>query len=354
MQKNPKDVPAYITVFGSWECMYACPGCYHTNSDKWKHNMGDKPLFMPFSTFKRIVEEFKLHKTHIGLYSPGENFLNPDIYNMISYAQDQGCQVQCDTTGAPVDPVRLAETNVSDIIFSIDGMTQEVYGAFRRNGNLVNVQKRLEKFSDEVERRGLKTNIVVKYLVNALTENQMEEAVAYYSKLPNVTLKFDFFFPPEPFEKMVRYNSLYVSLDSYEEWRPKIMKDFDIYEADQKNNIAVHKVALFGEKGPHCQSVLTGITIDTDGGVIPCCKLDFKGAGKEDPMYFGSVFDSGGALGAFQSDRAKRFRDHYREKKGAFYRCENCRHNFSLKEKEAMESNMDKYDYHTMLSGVSE
>ncbi|WDP89746.1 MAG: radical SAM protein [Desulfobacter sp.] len=352
MENTSEYIPYYITVFGSWKCTYACPGCYHTSSEKWKQDWRNKPRFMPFSTFKRIVDEFKQYKTQIGLYSPGENFLNPDVYAMVEYAETEGCRVEIDTTGACVDPVRLADTGISNIMFSIDGMTQDVYGGFRKNGRLENVQNRLERFTDEVDRRGMKTNIVVKYLVNAITETQMDEAVAYYSKLPNVTLKFDFFMPPETFENMQQFNGLYTSLESYEKWRPRIKTNFDIYEPDYKKGVAVHKVVLNGERGPFCPNVFSGITIDTDGRVIPCCKLDFQGLGEHDPMYLGSIFEPGGALGAFHSDRAKQFRKKYMESKGNYYRCEYCRHNFNLKEKASMSEKVRDSGYQTMLSGI--
>jgi len=352
MAREAVKIPGYISVFGSWECMYACPGCYQAYAEKWKHNLGDKPRFMPLSTFKRIVDEFSPYRTKIGLYSPGENFLNPDVYDMITYAQEQGCPVECDTTGAPMDPERLAATGINDIIVSIDGMTQEVYGAFRRNGNLENVQRRLEQFANAVERRGGKTNIIVKYLVNALTESQVEQARAHYAKLPNVSLKLDFFLPPTPFE-LIKKNRLIAPIEEYERWRPRLLPDFDIFVPDPENGVAVHKVMAEGEPGAYCTAITNCMTIDTDGSVSCCCNIDFDDFSPENEIYFGTLFEHGSALAAFHSERAEAFRNKYWRTNGQFGKCANCRHNMSVREKQPMEQAMQKYDYKTMISGIA-
>ena len=349
MEVKAVDIPNFISVFSSWKCMYACHGCFQSWPSQWKHTLKDKPLFMPLSSFKLIVDEFSSFRTKIGLYSPAENFLNPDIYDMISYAEKAGCPVECDTTGAPVDPVRLAETNIHDIIFSIDGFTQEAYGRFRRNGNLQNVLDRLVKFTQEIERLGTKTNIVVKYLVNAFTESQIDEARAFYESLPGVTFKLDFFLPPTPFEWFHK-NRLECSIEEYELWRPKFMTDFDIYFPVAERGVAVHKVMQNSEIGPFCDNVLLGLTIDTDGTVMPCCKFDFES--REDNFYFGNIFDGGGALPVFHGERARRFREEYYAQGGNCGRCSSCPHNMSVREREPMQEIVRRHDFKTMITGI--
>ncbi len=130
------------------------------------------------------------------------------------------------------------------------------------------------------------------------------------------------------------------------------MKDFDIFIPDKEKNIAVHKVAYYGKKGPHCLNVDTGLIIDTDGMVSPCCNIDFENFSPKNEFYFGNIFDEGGVSGAFHSKKARDFRERYRKSNGQLDRCRYCRHNLSIAEKQPMESVVEKYDYKTMLTGT--
>lgn len=353
MRRQVVDIPRYLNIFGSWRCMYRCPGCYHTHSAEWEHIFGDKPRFMSLDTFKKIVDEMAPHRTTLGLYSPGENFLNPDTYDMIDYAESNGCNLECDTTGAPMDPDRLAAVNPTSVMVSIDGFSQETYGAFRRNGSFENVLDRVTRLSEAIRKRGSKTRITLKYLVNALTEDEVEEAREYYEGLHNVTFKLDFFLPPASFAEYAN-NRLAASIEEYEKWRPRKMTEFDIYVPNEEEGIAQHRVMLEGRHGPHCESLFTTCTLDTDGTVMPCCNIDFRSLEirKQGLLYFGNFLTDGGILKVFHGERANKCREEYYAKNAMIEKCYTCRHSFSVEEKQPMAERIKEAGFKTMLTGV--
>ena len=351
MEKNIPDVPKYITVSVCWKCNYRCPACHHGH-EQFKDLVKKRTPFMRFDKFKRIVDEFAPHKTKIGIYSVGENFFHPEIYTLIEYAQQSGTPIEIDTNGSVMDPVRLAKTGVSDVIVSIDGFSQESYETYRINGNFQNALKRVTALAEEVEKNGGKTNIILKYLVNRFTEDEIEKAAAYYNALPNVTFKLDFFHPPIPADMYLKSRFI-CPIDSYDKWRPRKRTEFDLYDISEDGRFAVHKT-FSTPLTCECNNLFDICNIDTDGSVYPCriSNLHQNFFFGRDDSYFGNAFTDGGVLPVFHGERATRFRENYLKHNGAYSICATCEINRAKPEREAGAEAVEDCEYETMVNGL--
>lgn len=350
MIREVPPVPRYLSVSVTWKCTYACPGCFH-GQGSLRPIVEKMPEFMPFERFKMIVDELKPHRPKLGIYSDGENFLHPDIYDMIEYSQNNGMPVEMDTTGCVMDPVRLAATNVADIIVSIDGFSQEAYAAYRRRGRFENARKRLTRLAEEVARIGGRTNIIVKFLVNAYTEDDIDKAHAYYSALPNVTFKLDFFHPPIPGEDLA--TSWHVCpIESYEHWRPKKRREFDVWAPLGDGRRAGLKV-MRNSRTADCENLYRTCFIETDGSMFACrpaCNHFFFHGPSE--SWFGNVFTDGGVLKVFHGERAQNYRRLFAEREGNYALCSSCDRNRGVSTRELGDEAASGYGFETMASGL--
>lgn len=190
------DFPSYLGVAVSYACNYKCLGCIHGNKTEMLPFLQTRKKFMSVELFRAIIDEIAERHPPINLTSPGETLAHPEIYDMIAYASRAGVDVEFDTNGSLVSPEELAGCGARHVTFSIDGMTQDAYGAYRRGGDLQQVLGKLEDLVSAVQRRDANMNIYVKYLVNSYTEDTLDEAAKYFEGLPGVTLMIDFFRPP--------------------------------------------------------------------------------------------------------------------------------------------------------------
>jgi radical SAM protein with 4Fe4S-binding SPASM domain len=101
----------------------------------------NRPLsHMELRTFKKLVDELGEHLFIILLWDWGEPFLNPTVYDMISYAKARSIGVISSTNGhvfATGDHAeRLVLSGLDCIVVAVDGVTQETYEQYRRGGDM--------------------------------------------------------------------------------------------------------------------------------------------------------------------------------------------------------------------------
>jgi radical SAM protein with 4Fe4S-binding SPASM domain len=93
--------------------------------------------------FERLIDEVAPYVFLIILWDWGEPFLNPAVYDMIAYAKRRDIKLISSTNGhifARGDHAeRLVQSGLDSIIFSVDGVRQETYEAYREGGDLETV-----------------------------------------------------------------------------------------------------------------------------------------------------------------------------------------------------------------------
>lgn len=132
--QKPWGFPTHLHVEPSTLCNLRCAFCPVTTG------MERPTGFMPHGVFKKMIDEVGEYLFLILLWDWGEPFLNPEIYDMIAYARQKDVKIISSTNGhvfvQPKNAEKLVRSGIDAIIFAIDGISQETYEQFRKNGNL--------------------------------------------------------------------------------------------------------------------------------------------------------------------------------------------------------------------------
>ena len=89
--------------------------------------------------FRAAIDELHPDLVYLLLYFQGEPYLNPDFLNMAAYASSKGIYTATSTNGHYLSPEKARQTvesGISEVLISIDGVTQESYQAYRVGGKL--------------------------------------------------------------------------------------------------------------------------------------------------------------------------------------------------------------------------
>jgi radical SAM protein with 4Fe4S-binding SPASM domain len=131
---HPWGWPTHLMVEPSAHCNLSCTLCPVT--------VGlDRPQgHMEFATFKKVLDEVGDYLFTLLLWDWGEPFLNPAIYDMITYAGAKGIKTISSTNGhlfaRQEHADKVIRAGLDTLIFAVDGITQETYERFRQGGNL--------------------------------------------------------------------------------------------------------------------------------------------------------------------------------------------------------------------------
>ena len=140
--KKPWGFPTHLHIEPSTLCNLKCAFCPVTTG------MERPTGFMPAEVFKKTIDELADYLFLILLWDWGEPFLNPSIYDMIAYAKQKDIKIISSTNGhvfsQPGNAEKLVRSGIDAIIFAIDGISQETYEQFRKNGNLNMAMKGIE------------------------------------------------------------------------------------------------------------------------------------------------------------------------------------------------------------------
>ena len=122
----PLETPLSLLIEPTNICNFQCVFCPTGNTDLL--NLVNRPKgMMNLSLFKKIINdlcEFKQKVKKIYLYKDGEQFLNPDLFEMIKYVKSKNVAESVETTsnGSLIDhkkSIELIESDLDAIRFSI-------------------------------------------------------------------------------------------------------------------------------------------------------------------------------------------------------------------------------------------
>ena len=135
--EHPWGWPTHLQIEPTNRCNLRCALCPVTAGM-------DRPSgHMDLNLYKKIVDEIGHYVFLILLWDWGEPFLNPSIYEMISYAKQKGIKLVSSTNGHLFknreQADRLIASGLDSIIFAVDGISQETYEPYRQGGSLESV-----------------------------------------------------------------------------------------------------------------------------------------------------------------------------------------------------------------------
>ncbi|MBU1229135.1 MAG: radical SAM protein [Proteobacteria bacterium] len=279
----------------------------------------DPNKFMRLEQFSRILDQGAKLAHTLDLTSPGEAFLNPQLYDMISLvAQDCGIYVKLDTNGHVMDAEAVVDSGLSQITFAVDGFSQTSYETYRRGGKLATVVANVERLSEATLRKGSTLDIRVKYLVHAFTEGEVEQARKYFSQFSNVSFFVEVFFPPAPSLEFCQAHPFETTPELFQHWKAS-KECYNLYYFDETTGRCRHKCMTMPLLDI-CRNPFQGLSIMPDGEAYACC---FATGFKTKELYMGNVYEEG-LSSVFNGPRANAMRRAYRRAGGKFSLCAVC------------------------------
>jgi radical SAM protein with 4Fe4S-binding SPASM domain len=174
MPEKPWGFPTHAMIEPSTYCNLRCALCPVTiGMDRPTGNMD-------IELFKRIIDEIGEYLFTILLWDWGEPFINPRIFDMISYAKNHDVRVISSTNGHVFEDEdnadRLVRSGIDTIIFAIDGIRSETYEVYRQGGSLTSALKGLETVVARKSALSSKTPLVVfRFIVMEHNEHEIPD-----------------------------------------------------------------------------------------------------------------------------------------------------------------------------------
>jgi len=238
-------MPVFIGIELTNHCNLNCPECI-TGSGKMIRPKG----FMPISLFDRILEETGPYIYNLNLYFQGEPMMHPGFFSFICLSEKIRTVVS--TNGhflTEENSEKLAVSGLSKLVVSLDGMDQQVYSEYRRNGDLGKVIKGIKNVACARDRLNSSIKLELQFLVSRYNEHQIADAERS-AKEVKADLKL---------KSMQVINS-----QDAGEWMPS-----DKRYIRYKN--AGGKYAIRNSMPSRCLRLWLNPVVTWDGKIIPCC-----------------------------------------------------------------------------------
>jgi len=134
---RPWGWPTHLQIEPDARCNLRCVICPVTTG------MGRPTGSMSPGMFRRLIDGVGDYVFLILLWDWGEPFLNPSLFEMISYAKARGIKVICSTNAQLLAQNSRAEelirSGLDTLIVAMDGISQETYELYRERGSLEDV-----------------------------------------------------------------------------------------------------------------------------------------------------------------------------------------------------------------------
>ena len=177
-----------IRVLVTNKCNYSCPFCHNEGQSKDK-----TPILMKLDDFKSFVTFLETEKIEELHFSGGEPFLNPNIVNMIRFAEERlACDIGCATNFSRITKEHLESLKGSRVKFNVQFpfATKDAFKKSTGNGNMDKILNTIEMVRNTGIMVGL--NSVIQSNDISSVKNLIELAIQYeipLKLLPQIGLK---------------------------------------------------------------------------------------------------------------------------------------------------------------------
>lgn len=307
MTKNltPSGYPSVLQIEPTNYCNLSCPLC-PTGNKSLKAPKG----FMPFSDFKKIIDECGDYLLNLTLWNYGEPFLNKSIYDMIDYAKSKRIFVRVSTNGhflnSDENIAHLISSGLDELIVSIDGGSQETFSKYRREGNFDTVVTNLRRLVDKKKSSGKdRPFIELQFIVMAHNEHEIPKMKKLAKEIGVDALKL----------KTVSLEEVNLGVGGPK--RKKEMKKYlpknEEYARYDAETLTKKEVTKSG-----CQRLWLSSLINWDGSVVACCydpHRDFE---------FGNCLKEGNFKAVWNGKKYQNFRRDVLKNKQFIKMCAEC------------------------------
>jgi MoaA/NifB/PqqE/SkfB family radical SAM enzyme len=132
-------------------------------------------------TYREVVDDIQGHAKLIALWNFGEPFLNPEIFDMIRYAEDRSIPVRVSTNSTFLedkDVENIFASNLSSIIVCLDGASKATHERYRIGSDFDAVKAGIERLGHRRHALGrTKPFIRLQFLVFSYNESEIESMI---------------------------------------------------------------------------------------------------------------------------------------------------------------------------------
>jgi radical SAM protein with 4Fe4S-binding SPASM domain len=226
-------------------CNLHCPECA-SGSGQMKRERG----YMDIELFNRVISEMKPYLYNINLYFQGEPLMHPMFSSFI--ISSGSARTVISTNGhflSGENCEKIITSGLDKLIISLDGIDQETYSAYRKDGDFNTVIEGIGNISDAKRRNKSSLKIEIQFLVNKLNEHQIPQIRKLASRF-NSTLKLKSM-------QIIRKEDFTTWLPSDEKFR--------------RYRLSGGEHTLKGQMPYRCARLWFNPVITWDGKVVPCC-----------------------------------------------------------------------------------
>ena len=243
-------MPLGISIEPTNNCNLECPEC-PTGLKILTRSKGE----IDIDLYKKLMAEISPYLYTSIFYFQGEPFLNAKIFEMIKFATKKGVYCITSTNGHFINTSnanKIIESGLNRLIFSIDGISQEVYQQYRVNGSLLKVINATKVVVETKKRMKSKTpKIIFQFLVTAKNEHQINDAKKLAKELKVDKIEFK----TAQIYDFENGNPLIPANEKYSRYTKKTDGSWAI-KSQQKNQ---------------CWRMWTNPVVTVSGDVVPCC-----------------------------------------------------------------------------------
>jgi len=164
-------MPVSIGIELTNYCNLRCPECV-TGSGKLTRSQG----FMDIGLFKTVIKELSPYLYNTNLYFQGEPMLHPQFFSFLENSRNTFTTVS--TNGhylSAENSEKIVKSGLNHLIISLDGMDQETYALYRKNGKLNTVIGGIKNAAEAKIRFNSKIKLEIQFLVNKINEHQIPQ-----------------------------------------------------------------------------------------------------------------------------------------------------------------------------------
>ena len=256
-----RGLPTVFYVETVLACNLKCPECAIGSSAITDRKKG----LMTCDDFNIIWSKIKPYAKLVYLHKWGEPTMNPNISYFISEVS-KSCHSHIMTNGVELNEEKISSminSGLGSLIFSVDGVTQNVYEKYRIGGNCEKVWHNIQKARDIINRNGAQTDLIAQFIVFRHNEHELD---TFIEKCKTLNIKYHIR------TAYIRFGS--IDIPKSTQHRRKI------YSSPKEHEIAIKA----------CPSLNFTMTITVDGSIL-LCSQDYN-----NQFNLGNVFDKNHTL----------------------------------------------------------
>ncbi|MEK6888236.1 MAG: radical SAM/SPASM domain-containing protein [Candidatus Aenigmatarchaeota archaeon] len=169
-------------------CNLKCPGCLPRSARKEEH--------MPIDKLRNILDENSqvLKGQKVWIHFNGETLLYPNLEEALSLFRIYDVNPRISTNATVLDDYKshvILDGGVCEVVFSIDGATQEIYETARPGAKYEDVVRNTKRFIDLSRKYTTRPEIQIQMVESTLTEGQADAFIQYWkdSGADSISLK---------------------------------------------------------------------------------------------------------------------------------------------------------------------